>query len=296
MASATLTPAQIKPARQVIEKHGATIIKNLGRHNRRVLIGIPTLGVVRIEWDIHRRGQVIPINWQSGEVTASHLPPSVIGMGYSTADAQNVCLERAYLDGYEWFLLWEDDVLPPFTALVTLSKHMDRGEAPMISGLYYSKGNPSWPLVFRGRGNGAYTDWSFGDHVWCDGVPTGFLLIHHTLFRWMWEHATAYKLPDGRTIQQVFQTPRDSWFDPEQDRYFAKMGTSDLYFCDQLLEHEVLAKTGWTALAKKRWPFLVDTTLFCRQIDLNGVLYPDGATERLKTAGERSGKKPLPRP
>ena len=54
------------------------------------MIGVLTLGLVRIEWDVHRRGQTIPINFQVGEITANHMPPSVFSEGYHTADAQNV--------------------------------------------------------------------------------------------------------------------------------------------------------------------------------------------------------------
>lgn len=267
--------------RKITKLPGATIVQNKGVLTRRILIGVPTLGIIRIEWDVHRRGQTIPINWQCGEVTASHLPESVISMGYSVADAQNVIVERAYLDKYEWLLLWEDDVLPPFNSLIMLSMHMEKKTAPIISGLYYSKGNPSWPLLFRGRGNGSFRDFKMGDRVWCDGVPTGFFLCHMSIMNYLWENSKEYQLPDGRKIREVFKFPRDSWYDPEQDRYFAQMGTSDLFLCDRIVKEKVFEKTGWQKYSKMRYPFLVDTKIFCQQIDLNGVYYPAQAQEIL---------------
>lgn len=260
--------------RQIIKLGDTTIVKNLGKHHRRVMFGIPTLGVIRMEWDVHRRGQIIPINWQSGEVTASHAPDSVIAMGYNVADAQNACVERAYLDKYEWMVFWEDDVLPPFDALMKLSMHIEKQTAPIISGLYFSKSEPCWPLLFRGRGNGSFRDFKIGDQVWCDGVPTGFLLVHMSIMNWMWEHSPDYALPDGRKIKKVFEFPRESWYDPEQDRYFAQMGTSDLYWCDRIVKENILAKTGWSKFAKMEYPFLVDTSIYCQQIDLHGKYYP----------------------
>lgn len=282
------------PGRRQTEKLGeTTIIRRMGGSlQKRIMIGVATLGVIRVEWDVHRRGQVIPINWQCGEVTANHLPDT-FGMGYHTADAQNLCLERAYLDKYEWLLLWEDDVLAPFDSMLRLAVHMEKMRAPIISGLYFSKSEPTWPLIFRGRGNGAFLDFKLGETkdrngkitydglVWADGVPTGFCLIHSSIFRWAWENSPDYQLPDGRKIKRVFKFPRESWFDPELDRYFAQMGTSDLDFCDRLMRENAFAKTGWTDLAKKKYPLLVDTNLYAQQIDLGGKLYPNNCGEIL---------------
>jgi hypothetical protein len=282
-----LTPAQTKKARLSIVGQGQRITKNLGTHTRRILIGIPTLGVIRYEWHMHDKGQTIPINWQAGSVTVTHYPESIAGIGFQVADAQNIVVDAAVKDHYEWMLLYEDDVLPPFDAYMRLAQHMEAGTCPIVSGLYYSKGSPSWPLLFRGRGNGSFTDFTIGKPVWVDGVPTGFLLIHSSIFKHMWQESPAYQLPDGKKVRQVFKTPRESWYDPELERYFAKMGTSDLFFCDRLIDQKILAKTGWTALAKQKYPFLVDTRIYCQQIDLNGVLYPNGAAERLLTTGEK---------
>jgi hypothetical protein len=178
-------------------------------------------------------------------------------------------------------LLWEDDVLPPFDALMKMNQHMIDQTAPIVSGLYFSKGEPSWPLVFRGRGNGAYLNFKLGDRVWCDGVPTGFLLIHGSILQYMWANSEEYKLPDGRKCRRVFQFPRESWFDPEQDKYFAQMGTSDLHFCDRLMKEKVFAKTGWKKFASMKYPFLCDTSIYAQQIDLQGKYYPAGCTKIL---------------
>lgn len=265
------------------------IVRNLGKLNRKILIGVPTLGVIRIEYDVHRRGQIIPINFQVGEITATHQPPSVISEGYHTADAQNTIVERAVLDQYEWLLLWEDDVLPPFDALMQFNQHIVDQTAPIVSGLYFSKGEPTWPLVFRGRGNGSYLNWELGDRVWCDGVPTGLLLIHGTILQYMWANSEEYKLPDGRKCRRVFQFPRESWFDPEADRYFAAMGTSDLHFCDRLMREKVFQKTGWKKFGSMKYPFLCDTKIFAQQIDLQGKYYPGGCTRILAPKREKKG-------
>ena len=280
------TLIRTKGKRSVVKIGKDSVVRNRGRLNRRIVIGVPTLGVIRIEWDVHRRGQTIPINWQVGEITSTHMPPTVIAEGYHTADAQNVIVERAVLDNYEWCLLWEDDVLPPFDALYRMNNHMEAMKAPVLSGLYYSKGEPTWPLVFRGRGNGAYRNWALGDEVWVDGVPTGFLLIHGDVLRWFWQNSEEYKLPDGRKMRRVFEFPRKSWFDPEEDRYFAQMGTSDLFWCDRILKEQVFKKIypkghPFHKFATMKYPFLVDTKIFAQQIDHNGKYYPAGCREVL---------------
>ena len=269
--------------RHVSDAPGTRITQNLNQaqRERTILIGIPTLGIIRMEWDVHRRGQTIPLNWSSGEVTAGHAPDSEVALGYSVADAQNVIVERAVMDGYKHLLIWEDDVLPPFDALLRLAVHIDKETAPIISGLYFSKGNPTWPLVFRGRGNGTFRNFALGEMVWCDGVPTGFLLVDCKILSYLWYHSKEYRLPDGRKLREVFKIPRTSWFDPEHDRYFAEMGTSDLHFCHRIITEKIFAKTGFHKFAKMRYPFVVDTNIFCQQIDLNGVMYPAHAEEVL---------------
>lgn len=270
-------PPSMKKSRKVENLGTTEVVTNMGSFRNRVLIGIPTIGIVRIEWDIHRRGQTIPINWQSGEVTASHLKNSIVAKGYTTPDAQNIIANRAVVDNYEWLLLWEDDMLPPFDSLIRLSEHMEKKTVPIISGLYFSRGTPSWPLMFRGRGNACFRNWKMGDLVWCDGVGTGFLMIHCSIIQWMWHHSPRYRLPDGDVIREIFRHPRDSWYDPEKDNYFAKMGTSDLDFCDRLMDQDVLAKVGWKEVGKKRYPFLVDTNIFIQHINIDGQTFPQDA-------------------
>jgi hypothetical protein len=264
-----------------------TLIQNVMSNNHRVLIGVPTLGIIRMEWAIHRHSQTIPINFQVGTITVNTAPPSVVAMGYSTPDAQNVIVSQCVKDGYSYCILWEDDTMPPFDALIRLSAHMERGEAPIVSGLYFTKGNPSWPLVFRGRGNSCYRNWKMGDLVWCDGFPTGFIMFHGSILNHLWENSPTYKLPDGTETREVFKFPRDSWFDPEQDRYFAQMGTSDLHVANRIIQEEVLQKTGWDKVAKRKYPFLVDTNIFCHHICLeNGAVYPQAAQEVFGPTGK----------
>jgi len=175
----------------VRQASAGVIVYNEGNMKKNILIGHPTLGSIRYEWHVHRMGQIVPINWQSGQIASNHLPDPIAAgvIGYHTADAQNVIAWHAVKNNFEWLLLWEDDVLPPFDAMICLDRYTHSREYPVVSGLYFSKGVPSWPLIFRGRGNGAFLNFRIGNRVWCDGIPTGFLLVHMSVIRWLWDNS-----------------------------------------------------------------------------------------------------------
>jgi len=233
---------------------------------RRLLISTPTLGLVRYEWYHARSGQVIPVNWQ-----AFGFDP----MGYSIDDAYNLIVYHALgVKKTTWLLTIEDDVIPPPDAFKRISEYMDSEKIPIVSGLYYTKSLPAEPLVFRGRGNGSFYNWELGEKIWCDGLPMGFLLIHTSILRWMWDNTEEYQIHTGEKIHRVFETPRNIWFD-KSGAYQRQEGTQDLYFFDRLTEWDVLKKTGWSKIARKKYPLLCDTNIFCWHIDrMTGKQYP----------------------
>ena len=237
----------------------------------RLLVGTAVTGLVRIEWVQARYGQIIPANWsmvQMLQYLDSYLP-----LRYQVDDAQNLIVKEAIERDFEWLLLWEHDVMPPPDATIRLNQWIQRADTPIVSGLYYTRSHPSEPLVYRGRGVGAYTDWQFGDLVHCDGVPTGFLLIHMGILRSMWDESEEYTIA-GQKTRRVFQTPRNVWFDPESGQYNTLSGTSDLAWCTRVIQGEYFRKSGWMAYADKQYPFVLDTNLFCRHINPNGEQFP----------------------
>jgi len=237
----------------------------------RVLIATATLGTIRIEWAHARYGQVIPINWGA---QGYDLPYTAIG--FSIDDAYNTITKRALELESEWLLFIEDDVILPPDCFIKMGQYMNKGKFPVVSGLYYTRAEPSEPLIFRGRGNGPYTKFKLGQLVWCDGLPMGCLLMHMSILKYFWDKlAPEYKLPDGTIGKKVFESPKKVWFDPENYSIERQEGTQDLYFFDRLLENNVLKKTGWKKLAKKKYPLLCDTSILCRHIDRNtGRMFP----------------------
>lgn len=248
------------------------VIGNSRKTFHRVMVGIPTTGLVRMEWVISRYGQVIPCNWSQTDTLQwldQHSP-----IDFLVADARNICVHHCLNQGFEWlFFIDHDTVMPPFTILA-MNERMLKGEIPLWSGLYFTKSKPSEPLLYRGSGTGYYTDWKLGDKVWVDGLPMGCTMIHHSLLVELAKQAEPYEVRPGMTIRKIFETPAKVWFDPELRSWFTYTGTEDLQFCSDILEKGILKKAGWDEVAEKEYPFLVDTNLFCRHIDQNGTQYP----------------------
>ena len=178
-------------------------------------------------------------------------------MGYLVADAQNILVDIAVKQNYEWMFLLEDDVILPFDAFLKINEYMKDGMVPVVSGLYFLKANPPEAIVYRGRGNGPFMGWRMGEKVWVDGVPTGCLLIHNSILKLMHEESPEYQTGNGQIVKRVFETPAKAWMDPETGVMQMASGTSDLYWCDRVMKEKVLQRAGWKEIAKKKYPFLI---------------------------------------
>lgn len=254
----------VRQIRTIIDDRG-------GQYTNRILVATPTTGLVRIEWVAARYGQIVPVNWS--QVSMTQYLDGYIPLRYQVDDAQNLCVRACLQGDFEWLFLLEHDVILPEDAFLRLDRYMVSGQYPVVSGLYFTRNEPSTPLVFRGRGTGVFTDWQMGDLVWCDGVPTGCLLIHRSILAAMWEASEEYQAGQQVT-RRVFRTPRDLWQDPEKGQINATSGTSDLDWCTRVMRDSFFEKAGWPQFQEREFPFLVDTNLFCRHIDPGGVQYP----------------------
>jgi hypothetical protein len=254
-----------------------TIVNDSGDagYVNRIMVGTATTGLVRIEWVQARYGQVIPTNWS--HVQMLQYMDSYMPLRYQVDDAQNLIVREFIEKDFEWLLLWEHDVCPLPDASIRLNDYMRGEKFPVVSGLYYTRNRPTEPLVYRGRGSGVHMDWKRGDLVYCDGVPTGFLLIHHAILKEMWKDSPEYAVRNQIT-RRVFNTPRNLWFDPSTNQYNTLMGTSDLDWCTRVMTGDYMRRAGWgsyvDSLEDSRYPFLVDTNIFCQHINVNGESFP----------------------
>lgn len=258
----------VREYRQIIDDSGAP-------YTNRVLIATPTTGVIRMEWSAARHGQIIPTNWS--QVIMLQWMSGYYPTRYQVADAQNLIVKAAVEKEFEWLMLIEHDVLLPPDAFIRFNAYMREEQYPVVSGLYFSRSRPSEPMIYRGRGTSYYTDWRLGDRVWCDGVPTGCLLIHCGILREMWQDAEEYQVGNAFT-RRVFETPRKMWPDPELQQFATMVGTSDLDWCSRVIEGDYLRRAGWgnfvDDLEDSRYPFLVDTNIFCEHINIDGRRFP----------------------
>lgn len=242
-------------------------------YQKRILVGTACTGLVRAEWVQARVGQTIPTNWSM--VTMWQALNSFMPLRYQVDDAQNLIVREAITGKYEWLLLWEHDVIPLPDAFLRFNAYMRRRDTPIVSGLYYTRSKPAEPLLYRGRGTSYVTDWQPGDLVWCDGVPTGMLLIHASVLQAMWDDAETYTVGNERT-RRVFETPCKIFFDPDTGNFSTATGTSDLLWCKRVIDGDYLRKAGWGAFvdAHPQYPLLCDTAIYCRHINPNGELFP----------------------
>lgn len=252
-----------KAQKAVNEVLGGTALHNSEEPMRRVLIGTPSLGTVRMEWHNAMSGIVIPCNW-SNSMTSP--------IGFLVHDAQNLIVKQVLESSFEWLLLVEDDVMVPPDLFLRFEAYMDSRDYPIVSGLYHVKGPSAQrqPMIYRGRGNGPYRKWKDGDTVMADGVPTGCLLVHRSILQVLWDRAETYTLKPVSgpiTLKRVFDSPRSAAMDMGTGAYLKTIGTSDLFFCDTVIKGHVLKEAGWPKLDGLKYPFVVDTGIACGHID-----------------------------
>lgn len=260
---------------------------NTGNWMNRLVIGHPMTGNVRVEWMMGRMGQTIPCNWGHMDIVQFMSP--AIPLKYQVADAENLIAKSVIESNSEWLLFWEHDNIPPPDALVKLNEYMLAGKVPVVGGLYFTKTEPPEPLVYRGIGTSYFDKWRMGDKVWCSGLPFGFTLIHASLIKAMWEESPEYIVTVGgqnTVTRRVFESPQKSISDPARGAYASYGGTSDLAWCQRVVDGNYFEKAGWPKYKNKKYPFLIDTSIYVRHIDPNGIQYPIAIPMRFAPKGK----------
>lgn len=231
-----------------------TIDRNPHPISKRVLVGVPTLGNVRVEWAtvaLMNGFFLRPTNCGANLMTA---------VDYDVPNGRNRIVETALSNGFDWVIFLDDDTIPPADYFLRFWDYMLSQESPIVAGLYYTKSSQPEPLVYRGRGNGPYYDWKHGDKLWVDGCGMGCTAIHTSIFRAMkppwFQNLRSYKItPEGMDVSE--------------------RGTEDLDFLTRLIDGGIIEKAGWT-VPDPKLPVLLDTGIFAKHIDAStGDIYPD---------------------
>lgn len=253
----------------------ASIIDNSGNDHfkQRLLVATPTRGLVRMEWVAARYNQTIPTNWSKTDML--QYMNGYIPLRYTVADAQNLAVKACIDGGFEWLMLIEDDTMPPIDGFLRFTEYMDKADIPVVSGLYFTRSVPPEPMVYRGRGNHYFRGWKLEDKVWVDGLPTGMLLLHANLLKAVYNDSPEYFIQhNGQSARRVFDSPSQSWFNEETGAQETLVGTSDLDFCSRVIKGDYLTKAGFPKIAKKKYPFLIDTNIYCKHINPDGTQFP----------------------
>lgn len=249
-----------------------------GSDRVQILLGTPTLSIIRMEWHGAMTAMIAPPNWALIRSTPA---------GYLVPDAQNMLVDTVLRSDIRALLLIEDDTIPPPDALLIFDRWLFKMERklapPVVSGLYHIKGSAEVrkgktggikllgpePLAYRGSGQRAYRDWKYGDVIWVCGVPTGALLIHRSVLEaWAKEDVEEYTVAGyPYPMKRIFQQPSHVWVDPQTGGTHVASGTSDLWWSDQTIKRNILAKAGWPKYQKKEFPYIIDTGLLFKHID-----------------------------
>ena len=250
------------------------IANNPNKWTNRLAISTPTIGTVRMEWVQARFGQVIPTNFSLIDI--HQFMNSYAPIGYQLVDAENLTAKVVVDGDFDWFLSWEDDNIPPLDALIKVNEYIIKNDVPIVSGLYFTKSEPPEPILYKGIGRGYYADWKLGQKVWVDGIPFGFNLIHGSIIKALWKESPEY-IVNGTVTRRVFDNPSESYLDPVSGGWMSTSGTTDLAWCKRIMTENIFIKAGWPQYQKKKYPFLVDTSIFVKHIDRQtGTQYPIG--------------------
>lgn len=269
------------------------VVKAGFSQTKRIFVAVGLTGVVRAEWMFARYGQVIPCNWSQTEHQMWF--PTYGPMGFLVAEARNMAVRQFLRLGYEWLLFIDHDTVLPLDFFLTANERIIRERIPVWSGLYFTKSIPAEPLVYRGQGTGYYPYWHMGDKVWVDSLPMGCTVIHRSILEAMWKESEEYAVgPQGQqeVLRRVFETPAKAW---KEDGYWQTLsGTEDLNWSWKVIANGIFKKAGWPEYQRKKFPFMIDTALFCRHIDINGIQYPNAGEEHFFERKKKREANPRP--
>lgn len=205
----------------------------LGSHQRcHIMIGIPTLGMVPIEFVVGFGRMQMPINGQIFQHVVK---------GYEVGLARNLCVEYIMAmeekDRPRWLFFIGDDMIPPWDGFVRLYEEADKNGWDCLTGLYYWKGEPPTPLVWRNDHIGRLLpgrDFGSGDVVCVDLTGLDFTLIRVSLLEKMsppWFKtgpSLRSEIPGGvkKYIghESIITHTEDVWFYGKAREFQAKIG------------------------------------------------------------------------
>lgn len=211
-----------------------------------ILIGVPS------------NGRKVQTEWAMGFVSQMYPPGTcveyVVMRKTDLCEARNQLVKMALKNKrkYIWFV--DDDIILPGSCFVRLLHAIENyPNAGAIGGIYVTKTDPAWPLIFERLGDTPMVRFKLGHVFPVEGIGTGCMLIKTEVFS---------KLPEP-WFEFACQIPKDgeNW-STDQDNPSACGSMflgEDLGFCKKLngIDYKVLAHGG----------------ILCGHIDDEGLIY-----------------------
>lgn len=140
--------------------------------NPRVLLGVPTLEEHPLSWQWMDYYQAL--DFGLGAASARFRV-----CGQKVDDARNAIVEEALRTNSTYVMFLGDDVLAPPNAFHLLHRH----HADMVTGVYWTKGYPTYPYLWNGLMEGPFLDWKMGEYLPVDWAGCDCLLVHTDVFK-----------------------------------------------------------------------------------------------------------------
>jgi len=205
----------------------------VGSHQRcHIMMSIPTLGMVPIEFMFAAMRMQMPINGQ----VAQHIV-KMKEVGEARNKAVQDLMSMAPKDRPKYLFFLGDDMLPEWDAFVRLYEAMEEEKWDVLTGLYFWKGEPPTPLIWRDNHVGrmiAGRDYILGERVWVDLTGLDFTLIRTELL----EKISDPWFKTGPSLR----TEVPDALEPYVDRKSVVMHTEDAWFCQKAKKFQ--AKMG----------------------------------------------------
>ena len=135
-----------------------------------IAVGIPTWGRVSVKWAQALSHLGFPLGSSKADIFIEN---EKIGA------ARNQIVKKALEINSQYVFFLGDDVhIPPNTIVQLLSRDVD-----MVTGVYWTKGYPTRPYLWRGLQKGEYLDWTAGEFFKVDFSGVDCTLIKTDVFK-----------------------------------------------------------------------------------------------------------------
>ena len=197
-----------------------------------ILIAIPTLGrPIGLEWAMSFKSQNPPINFNTQFLVMRNRPID---------EARQELCEYAVVNKFKYIYFLGDDVVPPSHAIRSLIFRMEQNDnIGVCGGIYFTKCDPSFPLVFRDNGAGSYWDWKVGEFFEVTGIGMDCTLVRVDMLN-------KISKPWFKTVDEDFNSigvnKAETW-------------TEDLYFCKKVYEETDYKIFADASIICEHWDF-----------------------------------------